>query len=168
MVNEPLVLETERRADLDARRLASPWPELWRILDAVHDPEIPALGIFDLGILQNVVQEGEAITVTITPTWSGCPAMAVIAEDIERALAAAGYSQVRVVTRSAPAWSSDWLNARARAALRESGIAPPDDPACPQCGSHDLERIAEYGSTACKALYRCRACREPFAYFKPI
>ncbi len=168
MVSAALVLQTESRAELDARRRASPCPELWRILDAVHDPEIPGLGIFDLGILQNVERDGDAITVTITPTWSACPAMEVIAEDIERCLAAAGHARVRVVKRTAPAWSSDWLSARARAALRDAGIAPPGDPACPRCGSRDLERISEYGSTACKAQYRCRACREPFDYFKAL
>ena len=156
--------------------------ELWDLLDQVTDPEIPVLSIQDLGILQNVERHGDAVIVTITATYSGCPAMDVIGDEIRQALAQAGYRQVTVKQQLAPTWTTDWLSAEGRRKLREYGIAPPAEGThrkrallganpvvpCPQCESTRTERVSEFGSTACKALYRCLDCREPFDYFKCI
>jgi ring-1,2-phenylacetyl-CoA epoxidase subunit PaaD len=153
---------------------------LRQLLENVCDPEIPILTIRDLGILRNVRLDADAVTVVITPTYSGCPAMHAIADDIKRTLRAAGYAEVRIETQIAPAWTTDWLSERGRAKLLEVGIAPPlGSPAdkrsltgavsrvlCPLCRSPETEQISEFGSTACKALYRCRSCLEPFDYFK--
>lgn len=147
------------------------------VLDEVTDPEIPALTITDLGILRDVSVNGDTVDVTITPTYSGCPAMNVITLDIETALARAGI-KARIHTSLSPAWTTDWLTGAARRKLAAFGIAPPEQsasrralfgearPACPRCGSTDTELISEFGSTACKSLHRCRACREPFDAFK--
>jgi ring-1,2-phenylacetyl-CoA epoxidase subunit PaaD len=149
----------------------------------VCDPEIPVLSIEDLGVLRDVrLDEAGRVEVSITPTYSGCPAMTMIAVDVAVALDKAGFPDARVVTVLTPAWSTDLMTERGRAELRAYGIAPPVGRAatgrralfgetsvdCPKCGSADTERISEFGSTACKALYRCRACREPFDYFKCI
>lgn len=146
-------------------------------LETVTDPEIPVLTIGDLGILRDVSVQGDSVEVTITPTYSGCPAMHVIALDIAIALARAGIA-ARVRTSLSPAWTTDWLTDAGRRKLAEFGIAPPErgasrgalfgapQPACPRCGSKDTEQISEFGSTACKSLHRCRACREPFDVFK--
>ena len=146
-------------------------------VSAVVDPEIPVLTIADLGVLRDVVEDGAGVEVRITPTYSGCPAMNAIAVEVELALARAGVSgRVRQVL--APAWTTDWMTAEGRRKLREYGIAPPapggrrralfgtDTVQCPRCFSADTEVIAEFGSTSCKALWRCRSCREPFDYFK--
>jgi ring-1,2-phenylacetyl-CoA epoxidase subunit PaaD len=149
----------------------------WAAAAAVCDPEIPVLTIEDLGVLRDIRQDGATIEIEITPTYTGCPAMSAIALDIEAALARAGIAPIRVVTTLTPAWSTDWLSAEAREKLRAYGIAPPpaagrralfgtDAATCPRCGSTDTERLAEFGSTACKALWRCRVCREPFELFK--
>jgi len=147
-------------------------------LAAVCDPEIPALTIADLGVLRDVRVEGDQIEVEITPTYSGCPAMSTITLDIEVALRRAGFEAIKVRTVLSPAWTTDWMSEAGRAKLRAYGIAPPaprsgrralfgqDEVACPRCASTDTERLAEFGSTSCKALWRCRACREPFDYFK--
>jgi ring-1,2-phenylacetyl-CoA epoxidase subunit PaaD len=153
-------------------------------LAGVADPEIPVLSVLDLGIVREVVEsvDGSSVVVTITPTYSGCPATEVIRDDIRAALNAA-YDQVEVVTQLSPAWTTDWLSAAGRDKLRGCGIAPPegrallpimvtgdaveDRPAaCPQCGSTEVEELAGFGSTPCKALWRCVTCREPFDYFK--
>ncbi|MEJ1157438.1 1,2-phenylacetyl-CoA epoxidase subunit PaaD [Prosthecomicrobium sp. N25] len=149
----------------------------------VCDPEIPVLSIEDLGVLRDVrFDPAGRVEVTITPTYSGCPAMNMIAVDIAVALDRAGFPDARVVSVLTPAWSTDLMTERGRDELRRYGIAPPvgrartgrralfgeTAVACPKCGSPDTERISEFGSTACKALYRCRACREPFDYFKCI
>ncbi len=136
---------------------------------AVEDPEIPVLTIEDLGILRHVQLDGDTIEVTITPTYSGCPAMTVIAREIEGALTRAGFSSIRVRSVLSPAWTTDWMSEDGRRKLREYGIAPPDPsahPACPQCGSKNTELISAFGSTACKSLHRCLTCREPFDTFK--
>jgi ring-1,2-phenylacetyl-CoA epoxidase subunit PaaD len=150
------------------------------VLEGVTDPELPFLTIADIGILRDVRLAGETVEVAITPTYSGCPAMDVIALDIVTALAKAGFSHVRIVRVLSPAWTTDWLSPAAREKLRANGIAPPARTqgkralfaetavACPACGSTATERVSEFGSTACKAYYRCRACREPFQYFKCI
>ena len=150
----------------------------WEAAATVCDPELPALTVADLGVLRSVSTDGTTVDVEITPTYSGCPAMAMIAVDIETALHDAGFPQVRVTTVLSPAWTTDWLSADGRRKLRESGIAPPPpggsrralfgEPiaACPRCDSPDTEQLAEFGSTSCKSLWRCRACREPFDLFK--
>ena len=143
---------------------------LWDLLDRVCDPEIPVLSIWDLGVLRDVERVGNKVTVTITPTYSGCPAMNTIAEDIEAVLAEAGYGDTRVALTLAPAWTTDWISAAGREKMRIYGIAPPvarnTVVACPQCGSENTRRVSEFGSTACKALYQCQQCLEPFDYFK--
>lgn len=145
---------------------------------AVTDPEIPVLTIADLGVLRGVILEGGRVEVTITPTYSGCPAMNLIALEIGTALAQAGFADTAIRTVLAPAWTTDWLTSAGREKLLAYGIAPPTGaagrralfgeakPACPLCGSADSELLAEFGSTACKSLHRCRACREPFDAFK--
>lgn len=150
----------------------------WEAAGAVVDPEIPVLTIADLGVLRDVVIEDGKITVRITPTYSGCPAMAAIALDVECALARAGFEDARVETVLAPAWTTDWMSEAGRAKLRAFGIAPPARAAgrralfgvveipCPRCGAAETREIAPFGSTSCKALWQCRACGEPFDYFK--
>jgi ring-1,2-phenylacetyl-CoA epoxidase subunit PaaD len=144
----------------------------------VVDPEIPVLTIADLGVLRAVRLAGDTVEIEITPTYSGCPAMHAIELAIETALHAAGIGKFRISTVLAPAWTTDWLSAEGRRKLAAFGIAPPSGQAsrralfgadavpCPRCGSAETERISEFGSTACKALYRCRRCAEPFDYFK--
>ena len=151
-------------------RRESLFPQLWQVLDEVKDPEIPVLSIWELGILRGVTVEGDTVVVTITPTYSGCPAMDAVAEDIVTALKAAGYDNCRINTCWAPAWSTSWMSADGREKLRRYGIAPPGDAQlrCPHCQSTDVELVSEFGSTACKALYQCRACSEPFDSFKNI
>jgi ring-1,2-phenylacetyl-CoA epoxidase subunit PaaD len=152
--------------------------EAWLVASSVVDPEIPVLSIADLGVLRDINLDGEGIEVVITPTYSGCPAMNMIAAEIELAFAKAGVDRVTVRTVLSPAWTTDWMSAEGRAKLRDYGIAPPTRAAgcralfgvehveCPQCGSADTEEIAPFGSTSCKALWRCRSCREPFDVFK--
>jgi ring-1,2-phenylacetyl-CoA epoxidase subunit PaaD len=156
--------------------------QLWDLLDQVMDPEIPVLSLWDLGVLQDVEKLGDAVTVTITTTYSGCPAMDMIGAGIRQVLAQAGYPNVTVKQQLAPAWTTDWISAEGRRKLREFGIAPPAEAShskrellggkllvpCPRCDSTRTERVSEFGSTACKALYQCQNCREPFDYFKCI
>ena len=145
------------------------------------DPEIPVLTIEDLGILRDVeVDAAGRVSVTITPTYSGCPAMEAIRADVEAALAAEGYDQVTVETVLSPAWTTDWMSEEGRRKLEEYGVAPPaarEDGGpvsltlslrCPQCGSPDTRELSRFGSTACKSLWVCNACREPFDHFKSI
>ncbi len=135
----------------------------------VEDPEIPVLTIEDLGILRDVRLDGDTVEVVVTPTYSGCPAMNVIAWEIEAALHRAGFASVRVRSVLSPAWTTDWMSEDGKRKLRAYGIAPPDrsaPPACPQCGSRSTELISPFGSTSCKALHRCLSCREPFDAFK--
>jgi ring-1,2-phenylacetyl-CoA epoxidase subunit PaaD len=161
----------------------SPDRDLWqRARDAaasVTDPEIPVLTIADLGVLREVVVGDDGgVEVAITPTYSGCPAMNMIAVNIAAALECAGFPNATVRTVLSPAWTTDWMSEAGRRKLREYGIAPPqvagarralfglDQVSCPQCGSGDTELLSEFGSTSCKALWRCKACSEPFDYFK--
>lgn len=161
----------------------------WQVLQGVLDPEVPVLSVCDLGIVREVELEGEGLCVTLTPTYSGCPATEVIERSVFEALEAAGLGPVRTVQRRAPAWTSDWISEAAREKLRAYGIAPPCQVAaahggdagayqplrfmppalaCPRCGSRHTERLSAFGATACKALHRCLACREPFEHFKPF
>ncbi len=151
------------------RRRNSSSPALWDVLDTVMDPEIPVISIWELGVLQDVEWQDDRIVVTITPTYSGCPAMTVIAEDIEAAMHDAGYDAVEVTTQLSPAWTTDWMSSAAKNKLRNYGIAPPakdSEPSCPQCDSTNVKRISEFGSTACKSLYQCGDCAELFDHFK--
>jgi ring-1,2-phenylacetyl-CoA epoxidase subunit PaaD len=169
---------TARRVDLVAdgyaRRVAarreSPDEALWALLDEVCDPEIPVLSLWDLGVLQDVYRDGGGVVVVMTPTYSGCPALHAMTDAIRTQLAIAGHERVRIDTRLSPPWTTDWMSAAARRRLFEYGIAPPAAGliVCPQCGSERTEPISQFGSTACKALYRCMRCREPFDFFKPI
>ena len=155
----------------NGRRKNSDCRPLWDLLDTVKDPEIPALSLWDLGVLQDITQVKAEIVVTITPTYSGCPAMQVMTEDIAARLRQAGYDNFRISTRLAPAWTTDWLSERGRQQLRLYGIAPPrnENPIhCPRCDATKIRLISQFGSTPCKALYQCRDCAEPFDYFKPI
>jgi ring-1,2-phenylacetyl-CoA epoxidase subunit PaaD len=157
--------------------------ELLAVLDEVKDPEVPVLSVVELGIVRDVAISDDAVTVTVTPTYSGCPAMAVIERDIASALRAHGVEHVEVRTTYTPAWTTDWIPAAAREKLRAYGIAPPgaadhDAPVaigrrrpavrCPYCGSVDTEIRSDFGSTACKAIHVCRSCSQPFEEFKAI
>ncbi|MFI4904354.1 MAG: 1,2-phenylacetyl-CoA epoxidase subunit PaaD [Burkholderiales bacterium] len=182
-----------RPGDGDARRhvpakgvVRAP-PGAWQLLAGIMDPEVPVISIVELGIVRDVREVGTEVEVTITPTYSGCPAMDAIAEDIGAAFAREGLA-ARVVTALSPAWTTDWMEHEATARLAAYGIAPPGAAAaparidvtgisplrrartpvaCPRCGSRTTTLLAQFGSTACKALYRCDACREPFDHFKP-
>lgn len=154
---------------------------IWSLLEDIKDPEIPVLSIVDLGIVRDVAVDEEQVTVTITPTYTGCPAMDMIAASIKMELMAKGYREVKVVSVISPAWTTDWMTEKGKQQLKEYGIAPPNprqqvctdklfapDEAvqCPHCDSWHTRRISEFGSTACKALYQCEDCLEPFDYFK--
>ncbi|WP_026544473.1 1,2-phenylacetyl-CoA epoxidase subunit PaaD [Arthrobacter sp. 35/47] len=152
---------------------------VWEIAATVADPEIPVLTIEDLGVLRAVdIDDDGAVTVTITPTYSGCPAMDAIRDDVITALAMQGYANVQVALVLAPAWTTDWMSPEGKAKLEEYGIAPPTGKAaagkvsvglsvkCPQCSSLNTRELTRFGSTSCKALYVCQDCREPFDYFK--
>jgi ring-1,2-phenylacetyl-CoA epoxidase subunit PaaD len=157
----------------------------WRVLETVLDPEVPALSLVDLGIVREVHALEQGLSVVLTPTYSGCPATEVIEQSVVDALGEAGLGPVTVSTRRAPAWTTDWMSEDGRRKLRAYGIAPPGPVqadasvpirivrppvpvACPRCGSEHTERLSAFGATACKALFRCLACREPFEHFKPI
>jgi ring-1,2-phenylacetyl-CoA epoxidase subunit PaaD len=165
----------------------SPTAQVWDWLGQVQDPEIPVISVVDLGIVRAVEWQGDECVVTITPTYSGCPAMQVIAEAVTEALHEHGVEQVRLVNQLSPAWTTDWMSEAGKAALKDYGIAPPAQQvidisglhtgvkrgatpkltvACPVCGSTHTELTSQFGSTPCKALYKCLDCREPFDYFK--
>jgi ring-1,2-phenylacetyl-CoA epoxidase subunit PaaD len=170
---------------------ARPDPEMvWHWLAQVPDPEIPVISLTDLGIIRDVSWQDDTLVVTVTPTYSGCPATSVINLDIEAALRAHGVEKLRLERQLSPPWTTDWISAEGREKLRAYGIAPPIDGtaadgrlqgrisrlagtsnlviACPRCGSTHTEKISQFGSTPCKASYRCTACLEPFDYFKCI
>jgi ring-1,2-phenylacetyl-CoA epoxidase subunit PaaD len=158
----------------------------WSVLATVLDPEVPVVSVVDLGIVRDVIDCGDALEVVVTPTYSGCPATEVIESDIVAALDRAGLGPTRMRLQRAPAWTSDWISAAGKEKLRGYGIAPPGpaDAArgvalrfvprvvaaleCPRCASSNTERLAAFGSTACKATWRCLDCQEPFEHFKPI
>jgi len=146
--------------------------QIWDLLEDVPDPEIPVISVVDLGVIRNVIVSGDVVKVTITPTYSGCPAMGVIAMDIETELAKHGVTQLVLETKIAPAWTTDWLSAKGKARLEDYGIAPPRAAGgpehCPRCKSQDVDKVSQFGSTPCKAQWRCLSCLEPFDYFKCI
>jgi len=155
--------------------------EIWAILEKVNDPEVPVLSVIDLGIIRDVKLNNDEVEITITPTYSGCPAMDVISMNVRLAMISHGYKNVKVKQLLSPAWTTDWMSEEGKRKLKVYGIAPPNprqqvcnndlfapDEAvqCPLCNSHHTHRISEFGSTACKALYQCDDCKEPFDYFK--
>jgi len=164
--------------------------DVWQWLAEVPDPEIPVISLVDLGIIRHVAWDDEILVVTVTPTYSGCPATAIINLDIERALIEKGIEKLRLERQLSPAWTTDWISDEGREKLKAYGIAPPVDGiaidgllrqrverlsgrsnltiACPRCGSANTEKISQFGSTPCKASYRCTDCLEPFDYFKCI
>jgi ring-1,2-phenylacetyl-CoA epoxidase subunit PaaD len=183
------MIETEKNENLTAARELRPsLAQLWEWLGDIPDPEIPVITITDLGIVRDVAwsaDDPDECIVTVTPTYTGCPATAVIAEQIRKELQCHGVQRVRLQVQLSPAWTSDWLTEKAKQNLREYGIAPPvglaanssglivlggDAPAmimrCPRCGSEKTELISQFGSTPCKSLHRCSDCLEPFDYFK--
>jgi ring-1,2-phenylacetyl-CoA epoxidase subunit PaaD len=183
---EPETLDAARPASpADARPLTR--EAVWAALDTVPDPEVPVISVVELGIVRDVEIDGGAVTVVITPTYSGCPAMREIERDVLAALRARGWEDARIRTVFAPAWTTEWMSDATREKLRAYGIAPPRagsaEPAlvplrrrgapreavpCPFCGSPDTRLQSVFGSTACKALHVCDACRQPFEEFKPI
>jgi ring-1,2-phenylacetyl-CoA epoxidase subunit PaaD len=160
--------------------------ELLELLTAVKDPELPVIDIVELGIVRDVVVDGDAVSVDITPTYSGCPALQMIEQEIIEVLRARGFADVKVRNVFSPAWTTDWLSEETKQKLREYGIAPPTRAAtenatelvtirrsratvaCPYCGSVNTEEKSEFGSTACKAIHFCNSCNQPFDYFKPF
>jgi len=154
------------------RRAESQWPEIWSLLDAVMDPEIPVISLYELGVLQDVDVRDGVVVLTMTPTYIGCPALQIMEEDARAVLATAGHPVVEVNISLSPAWTTAWLTAAAREKLTRYGVAAPreltDQVMCPQCGSSDVSVVSEFGSTACKALYRCGNCLEPFDLLKAI
>ena len=161
-------LVTPEYAARRANRANSDCADWWSILDQVFDPELPHVTIWDLGILVNVEKLADfSCKVTVSPTYSGCPAVDMISDDIVIALNQAGVENVAVEVSLSPAWNTALISPDGKAAMRKQGIAPPGDPIkCPQCHSDNVNVISQFGSTACKALYRCNSCLEPFDYFK--
>ena len=158
----------------------TPTQAAWRIAASVPDPEVPVLTIEDLGVLRAVEVDGTSVHVDITPTYSGCPAMDTIRDDVILALTAAGFDEVEVRLVLSPAWTTNWMTEAGKTKLAAYGIAPPSGRAavstgpirlslsvrCPRCGSLDTREVSHFGSTSCKALFECRACLEPFDHFK--
>ncbi len=159
----------------------------WQVLGTVLDPEVPALSVCELGIVRDVVDHGSELEIVLTPTYSGCPATEVIEQSVLAAVESLGLGPARATLRRAPAWTTDWISAEGKRKLNDYGIAPPGPVAsdgsvpirifgrrndraiaCPRCASPRTERLSAFGSTACKAMYRCLDCREPFEHFKPI
>jgi ring-1,2-phenylacetyl-CoA epoxidase subunit PaaD len=154
--------------------------QVWKILEEVKDPEVPVLSILDLGIVRSISIEDSKLDIVITPTYSGCPAMDVISMDIRLKLIEKGYRDVNIRQSLSPAWTTDWMTEEGKRKLKEFGIAPPNPKqqfcssdmfkeeavACPRCNSHHTQLISQFGSTACKAMYRCLDCKEAFDYFK--
>ena len=152
---------------------------IWELLEDVYDPEVPVLSIVDLGIVRDVKVVKNHVTITITPTYTGCPAMGTIEKDIIEKLQEEAITSYEIHTSIAPAWTTDWMSERGKKKLKDYGIAPPQDEAdksvlfadplvvpCPVCDSSDTKLVSQFGSTACKAHYQCKKCREPFDYFK--
>ena len=146
--------------------------QVWEWLETIPDPEIPVITIVDLGIIRNVEFDGDTCVVSVTPTYSGCPATSMINMDIETCLRDHGLTKIALKQQISPAWTSDWMSDSARAALEKYGIAPPQPAGgpkrCPRCGGDHLEKLSQFGSTPCKAQWRCQDCLEPFEYFKCI
>jgi ring-1,2-phenylacetyl-CoA epoxidase subunit PaaD len=155
--------------------------KIWQILSTVTDPEVPVLTILDLGIVRDIKLNGDEVEVIITPTYTGCPAMDMISMNIRLALIENGFAKIKITNVLSPAWTTDWMSEEGKQKLKEYGIAPPkgseryqrsapfandENIECPQCNSTNTKLISQFGSTACKALYQCNDCKEPFDYFK--
>ena len=142
---------------------------IWELLKTIPDPEIPAVSIVDLGIVRNVEFDNNKLNITITPTYSGCPAFSFMKEEIVRHLETEGITNYQIDTALAPPWTTDWMSNDVKSKLKEAGISPPShEVVCPQCDSQNVQVISEFGSTSCKALYKCKECSEIFHYFKQI
>lgn len=157
--------------------------EAFDLVAQVPDPEIPVITLLDLGILRDVYEDERGLCISLTPTYSGCPATEAIAQDVKTVLKDSGWLDARVEIKLSPAWTSDWMSEAGRAKLKDYGITPPNcsaadaqqvialrrknSVACPRCASTETEQLSNFGSTPCKSLYRCLNCREPFDYFKP-
>ena len=165
------------------RTVATRSETAWQVLSTVLDPEVPVLSVLDLGLVRGVHEHADTLEVVLTPTYSGCPATEVIEQQIRAALQGAGLAPLQITWQRAPAWTTDWISEDGKRKLRDYGIAPPGPAGdvvplrfvprapkldCPRCGSANTERLSAFGSTACKATYRCRACGEPFEHFKAI
>jgi ring-1,2-phenylacetyl-CoA epoxidase subunit PaaD len=188
VTDTPTVATPSAATEAPTHSPASRAERAWSVLGTVLDPEVPALSVCDLGIVRDVVERDDGLEVVLTPTYSGCPATEVIERNVLEALDAAGLGPARATLQRAPAWTTDWISDEGRRKLHDYGIAPPGACAagegvpirivrpqtrlpsvdCPRCGSARTERLSAFGSTACKALWRCLACREPFEHFKPI
>ena len=179
MMAQELPLVSRAYSERLSRREGSALAHIWDLLDQVCDPEIPALSLWDLGVLTRIEQVDSTLLVSITPTYSGCPAMDAMREDISKILQQAGIQNYQIRLVLSPAWTSDMMSPQGRSKLRDYGIAPPIEHqccdhtqnlqlTCPHCGSVNTHCISEFGSTACKALYQCSNCQEPFDYFKKI
>lgn len=146
--------------------------QIWQWLDGVPDPEIPVISLVDLGVIRDVAWVDDTLHVAVTPTYSGCPATSIINMDIETALRDKGIEKITLKRQLSPPWTTDWLSSKGAGALEKYGIAPPNTATgpkrCPRCGDGDLERLSQFGSTPCKAQWRCKTCLEPFDYFKCI
>ena len=141
--------------------------EIWKLLETIPDPEIPVISVVELGVVRDIKIENEKISVIVTPTYSGCPAIQQMQDDIKQTLIDNGLKNFEIVTQLSPAWTTDWMSKETKEKLKKYGIAPPENIIeCPQCNSKNIEIISEFSSTACKALYRCNQCLEPFDYFK--
>ena len=141
--------------------------EIWKLLETIPDPEIPVISVVELGVVRDIKIENEKISVIVTPTYSGCPAIQQMQDDIKQTLIDNGLKNFEIVTQLSPAWTTDWMSKETKEKLKKYGIAPPENIIeCPQCNSKNIEIISEFSSTACKALYRCNKCLEPFDYFK--
>jgi ring-1,2-phenylacetyl-CoA epoxidase subunit PaaD len=178
-MDEGLALVSAEYSERLSRRESSSLGHIWDLLDQVCDPEIPALSLWDLGVLTHIESHDDRLEISITPTYSGCPAMDAMRDDICKVLDQTGITNYRVKLVLSPAWNTNMMSPQGRNQLREYGIAPPVDndccPSghsivvnCPHCGSSNTSKISEFGSTACKALYKCSECQEPFDYFKKI
>lgn len=185
MVTAMIHVDEHPRTDAPPKPGAAARPteaQIWAWLDEVPDPEIPVISLVDLGIIRDVAWTDKGLEVTVTPTYSGCPATTVINMDILAALTERGIRDVRLKKQLSPAWTTDWISDKGRKKLRGYGIAPPvdgtaacgigalatPDIACPHCGSTDTRRVSQFGSTPCKASWVCNTCLEPFDYFKCI
>lgn len=175
-ISQPIPLVSREYFERLSGREHSLLGEIWDLLDQVKDPEIPVLSIWDLGVLAGVEKQDDILVVSITPTYSGCPAMDVIRQDIGQALEQAGFENYRVKLVLSPAWNTNMMSPEGLQKLQAYGIAAPVNGevcidgkcqiSCPHCGSRNTKNISEFGSTACKALYQCQDCQEPFDYFK--
>lgn len=156
--------------------------DIYRLLDTIPDPEIPVISIVELGVIREIIIDDKSIKITITPTYSGCPAMKQMEDDVRKKITEAGFDKISIITSYNPPWTTDWMNEEVKLKLQNYGIAPPEEKTfdksfitnhpklvtCPRCKSKNTKMISQFGSTACKALHQCKTCLEAFDYFKCI